>query len=214
VLPLEQHLRFLDHMAALAARFWGFTDTVGLTPLSTRWQWFCPGMLAAEEARGWPDPVPPIAAQGWARFARRAPRDVAELVEGLRHDTGPLVSAIEATPMTLLQGDWKLGNVGTGPDGRTILLDWAGPGAGPIAHDLVWYVALNRARLPHSKEEAIDALRGSLEGHGVHTSPWWESQLSLCLLGGVVQFGWEKALGAEEEFGWWCDRARQGAARL
>jgi hypothetical protein len=214
VLPLEQHLRFLDHMAALAARFWGFTDTVGLTPLASRWHWFGPGMLAAEEARGWPEPVPPIAAQGWARFTRRAPKDVAELVEGLRHDTSPLVSAIEATPMTLLQGDWKLGNLGTGADGRTILLDWAGPGAGPIAHDLVWYLALNRARLPHSKEEAIGALQAALEGHGVHTSAWWEPQLSLCLLGGVVQFGWEKALGDEEEFGWWCDRARQGAARL
>jgi hypothetical protein len=35
--------------------------------------------------------------------------------------TGPL----SRTPRTFLPGDWKLGNLGTHPDGRTILLDWA-----------------------------------------------------------------------------------------
>jgi len=29
-----------------------------------------------------------------------------------------------------------------------------------------------------------------------------------------VQFGWEKALGEDDELGWWCDRAREGALRL
>jgi hypothetical protein len=29
-----------------------------------------------------------------------------------------------------------------------------------------------------------------------------------------VQFGWEKALGDADELGWWCDRAREGAALL
>jgi len=29
-----------------------------------------------------------------------------------------------------------------------------------------------------------------------------------------VIFGWEKALGNDDELGWWCDRAREGARRL
>jgi hypothetical protein len=34
------------------------------------------------------------------------------------------------------------------------------------------------------------------------------------LLAGLVVFGWEKALGDDAELGWWCDRAREGAAAL
>jgi hypothetical protein len=212
--PLEQHLRFMDDMAALAARFWGFTDTVGLTPLVSRWSWFCEGMLAVEEDRGWPDPVPPIVARGWARFAETAPSDVFAVVDALRRDAGPLVTALSATPLTLIHGDWKFGNLGSGPDGRTILLDWAGPGTAPIGCELVWYLAINAARLPQTKEEAIAALRGALERQGIDTDPWWETQLSLCALGAAVLFGWEKALGDASELGWWCDRAREGIARL
>ena len=50
-----------------------------------------------------------------------------------------------------------------------ILLDWAYPGEGPVAHELAWYLALNRARLPvgHSKESTIDDLRSALERRGV-----------------------------------------------
>jgi hypothetical protein len=44
-------------------------------------------------------------------------------------------------------------------DGRTILLDWSLPGAGPGCYDLGWYLALNAARLPEPKEHAIAAYR-------------------------------------------------------
>jgi aminoglycoside phosphotransferase (APT) family kinase protein len=115
--------------------------------------------------------------------------------------------------MTLLHGDWKLGNLGVADD-RTVLLDWTYPGVGPIAHDLAWYLALNRARLPESKEASIGALRASLERRGIRTDPWWDVQVSVCLLGALVQFGWEKALGADDELGWWCDRAREGGRCL
>ena len=46
------------------------------------------------------------------------------------------------------------------------------------------------------------------------TGPWWDRQFSLCLLGALVQFGWEKALGDTDELGWWCNAAREGAAYL
>ncbi len=208
-LPLAHHRQLLDHLAELSVAFWEPVGLPDLLSLESRWSAFGPGWMAAEEERGWPEPVPRIAADGWARFADRAPRDVVELIDTLRSDVDPLVRAVRRTPLTLLHGDWKLGNLGVAGD-RTVLLDWTYPGVGPIAHDLAWYLALNRARLPESKEASIDALRGSLERRGIDTGPWWDAQVALCLLGALVQFGWEKALGDEDELAWWCDRARQG----
>jgi hypothetical protein len=193
---------------------WGWTDDVGLLPPANRWIAFNDAAIAAEEARGFPDPVPPIAKEGWARFAARAPRPVGEAVQALRRDTRPLVDAAATTPSTFLHGDWKLGNLGIGADGRTVLIDWTYCGAGPICFELGWYLAINRARLPHTKEDAIAAFRAALERHGVDTAGWWERQLGLCLLGAVVLFGWEKAFGTDDEFGWWCDRAVEGARLL
>ena len=213
-LPLEHHLQFLDDVAALGARMWGWTDDVGLLPLTNRWLAFSDTVIAAEEARGFPDAVPRIAQEGWGRFDERAPGAVRDLVQSLRRDRRPLVDAVATTPLTFLHGDWKLGNVGIGGDGRTVLLDWTYCGVGPICYELGWYLAINAGRLPHSKEEAIDALRVSLERHGVDTASWWERQVGLCLLGGLVLFGWEKSFGTDAEFGWWCDRALEGARLL
>jgi hypothetical protein len=213
-LPLEEHLAYLDTMAALAARTWGWADDIGLVPLANRWAWFSQVTLERERQHGWPDPVPRIAAEGWDRFGERAPAAVHRLIDELRRDVQPVVSAVADTPSSFVHGDWKLGNVGTAADGRTVLIDWTYPGSAPVCQDLGWYLALNRARLPHSKEDAIAALRSALEHHGVDTARWWDRQLAVCLLGSLVQFGWEKALGDEDELGWWCDRALEGAAFL
>jgi hypothetical protein len=213
VLSLEDHRQLLDHLADLSAAFWGADGVPELLSLESRWSAFGPGWMAAEERLGWPDAVPRIARDGWSRFTERAPDDVRTLVEDLRRDVDPLVRAVRGTPLTFLHGDWKLGNLGVAP-GRTVLLDWTYPGIGPIGHDLAWYLSLNRARLPESKEASIDALRDSLEARSISTDGWWEVQVDLCLLGALVQFGWEKALGDDDELGWWCDRAREGARRL
>ncbi|MFL6206286.1 MAG: phosphotransferase [Acidimicrobiales bacterium] len=212
-LSLEDHRQLLDHLADLSAAFWGAEGTPDLLSLESRWSAFGPGWMWAEERLGWPDAVPRIAADGWRRFTERAPADVRSLVGDLRQDVGPLVGAVRRTPLTFLHGDWKMGNLGVAP-GRTVLLDWTYPGIGPIGHDLAWYLAINRARLPESKEAAIEALRGSLEARQVDTAGWWEQQVQLCLLGALVQFGWEKAFGEDDELGWWCDRAREGARWL
>lgn len=213
-LPGAAHRQYLDDLAALSARMLGWRDDVGLVPLAARWSWFSPACLAAEADRGWPDPVPAIAARGWERFAERAPRAAREVVDALRRDPSPLVAAAAATPLTFVHGDWKLGNVGTGADGRTLLIDWTYPGEAPPCFDLAWYLALNSARLPEAKEDAIGAFRDALERHGARPGAWFEPQAALCLLGAVVIFGWEKALGTEAELGWWCDRAAEGAAWL
>src|SRR5436190_9850957 len=214
VLSMEQHLSLLDTLAALSARMWGWQDDVGLVPLGSRWTWFGYASLQVEAERGWPDPVPVIAAGGWEKFATRAPADVFEVIDALRRDPSPLVAAMQTTPLTFVHGDWKLGNVGTASDGRTVLIDWTYPGEGPCCYELAWYLAINRTRMPQSKEDAIAFFRAALERHGVAIEDWFDTQTALSLLAGLVIFGWEKALGDDDELGWWCDRAREGAARL
>jgi len=213
-LGLATHLALIDGMAALAARMWGWQDTAGLLPPANRWLAFGDDDLAAEERAGWPNAVPRVVAQGWARFMQRVPGDVVDIVRALRAGAQPLVEATATTPRTFLHGDWKLGNLGVDSAGRTVLLDWTYSGEGPVCHELGWYLAMNAARLPQSKEETIGELRRALERHGVDTSGWWERQLGMCLLGTVVLLGWEKALGDEPELRWWCDRAREGANLL
>jgi phosphotransferase family enzyme len=214
LITTEQHLTLIDDLAALSARMWGWKDDVGLVPLETRWTWFNHASLAQEQERGWPDPVPKIAFDGWERFARRAPADVFETIDALRRDPGPLVAAMRETPLTFVHGDWKLGNLGVTADGRTALIDWTYPGEGPCCYELTWYLAVNRARMPQSKEQTVARFRASLERNGIETADWFETQLALSLLAGLVVFGWEKALGDDEELGWWCDRAREGARVL
>jgi hypothetical protein len=220
--PVDEarHLAYLDHLAAFAACSWGWVDDLDLLPHRLRWGLFGIDQLAGEADLGYPEAVPRIAAHGWSRFRDLAPRDIAAVVDQLRRDPLPLSRALKATPSCFLHGDWKFGNLGTGADGRTILIDWALSGEGPVGHELAWYLALNRARLPvgHTKESSIDAFRGALEGHGVTTDGWWDAQLELCLLGALVEFGWEKALGDDEdaraELGWWVEAARPGGRRL
>jgi hypothetical protein len=212
----EMHAAFLDGIAALAAPLWDYQGDMGLLPHRLRWAWFGREQLAGEERLGFPEAVPRIATEGWQRFAERAAPDVLEAVEALRRDTSPLSDALLATPQTFVHGDWKIGNLGRAQDGRVVLLDWAYPGEGPVCHELAWYLALNRSRIPrgHSKESTIDDFRGALERHGISTDGWWDRQLRLCLAGGLVQFGWEKALGPDDELDWWIDAARPGLDAL
>jgi hypothetical protein len=219
VLPMDQHLRFLDHMAQMHAAFWGFRDEVGLTPLDIRYLVFHPEYLCATEvALGSGAAVPTeYVPLGWARFPERAPK-AAAIVRRLLDDVRPLVDALRTTPMTFVHADWKAGNLGSHPDGRTILLDWAVPGEAPACAEVTWYVAINRARLPESKDQTIKRYREALERHGVDTGPWWDRQLALSLLGTMTQFGWEKALydgeEHEEDRAWWERRAVEGADYL
>ena len=174
-------------------------------------------MVACERALGFPEAVPRIADDGWRAFAERVRRAMSSpWSTRSRTDSRGLVDALASTPSTFVHGDWKFGNLGHAADGRTVLLDWAYVGEGHACHELAWYLALNRARLPvgHTKESTIDDFRTALERHGVVTDGWFDRQLGLCLLGALVQFGWEKALGDDAELGWWCERARSGADLL
>ncbi|HUP70773.1 MAG TPA: hypothetical protein VM142_13300 [Acidimicrobiales bacterium] len=214
--PEDQHARFLDHLAAMCASTWGWHDDLGMMPYGARWGLFGMAAIEGERQLGWPEAVPRIAADGWERFLALAPRAVGAGVDELLHDVTPLTDALRSTPSCFLHGDWKASNLGTGPDGRTVLIDWVYLGEGPACHELCWYLALNRSRLPpgHTKEGAIEDFRAALERHGVTTSEWWDRQIHLALLGTLVEFGWEKALGDEAELAWWCEAAAQGLELL
>lgn len=142
--------------------------------------------------------------------------DTAKVLFALLDDPTALLAALGEAPHTLVHGDRKAGNLGEHADGRTILLDWGEvPGeASPLA-DLAWYLSLNAARLPESKDHTIDTYRRSLEAHGVSTTGWWDDLLALELLATMVQFGWEKALGGPgPELDWWLRWVLQGASHL
>ena len=123
-----------------------------------------------------------VAATGWQQLPDRAPA-LAELIANIHHDPQLLGDALAGTPATFIAGDWKLGNLGRHPDGRTILLDWAYPGEAPGAWDLAWYLAINAARLPISKDDTIALYRDALERCNVDVSGWFDRQVSLSLLG-------------------------------
>jgi Phosphotransferase enzyme family len=213
-ISLDQHLRFLRHMAALHAAFWACGSECEVVPVMHRYLELSPWLTHAEAAVGSAHLVPRLVGEGWPRLAEVAPA-AAAVVTPLARDPGPLVEALEGTPQTFVHSNWKLDNLGTDADGRTVVLDWEQPGRGAPLSDLAWYLAINCRRLPQGKDDAIAAYRRALEEHGISTAAWWDRQLALCLLGALVQFGWEKALGGyDEELAWWETQAVRAAPLL
>jgi hypothetical protein len=213
-ISLDQHLRFLRHMAALHAAFWACGSECEVVPVMHRYLELSPWLAHAEAAVGSAHLVPRLVGEGWPRLAEVAPA-AAAIVTPLARDPGPLVEALEGTPQTFVHSNWKLDNLGTDADGRTVVLDWEQPGRGAPLSDLAWYLAINCRRLPQGKQEAIAAYRRALEEQGISTEAWWDRQLALCLLGALVQFGWEKALGGyDEELAWWETQAVRAAPLL
>jgi hypothetical protein len=213
-IPGRQHQQFLAHMAALHAAFWNGGDELEVVPATHRYLELSPWMAQAEAGIGSPHLVPQLVARGWPLLAEAAPA-AAEIVVPLAHDPGPLVAALAQTPQTFVHSNWKLDNLGTDDQGRTVLLDWEQPGRGAALSDLAWYLAINCRRLPQSKEASIAAYRDALEACGIETEPWFGRQLALSLLGALVLFGWEKALGGyDEELRWWESQAIKAAALL
>ncbi len=220
-LPLAVHRAFVEHMAAVHATFWDGTPTAAaldleLTPVVNRLLDLSPWLASTEAAIGSGATIPRLVGEGWARFPEVARPDVVPTVRDLARDPTPIAAALAATPGTLVHGNWKYGNLGTTPDGRTILLDWEGTGHAAALLDLSWYLAINCRRIPEPKEAAIAAYRTALEGAGVDTGGWWDRQLAVSLLTGLVWFGWEKALGGrrDDELAWWEDRVADGVAWL
>lgn len=214
LIPETQNAGFLDAMAAMHVRFWNTTEAVDVVPAERRYLELSPAMAAAEAELGSDHLVPQLVARGWPLLAEVAPK-AAAVVTPLVHDPRPLVAAMADTPQTFVHGNWKLDNLGTHSDGRTILFDWELPGLGTPLSDVAWYLAINCRRLPISKEQTIEVYRDALHRRGIDTAGWWDRQLALSLLGALVHFGWEKALGGyDDELAWWEQRAVEAAPLL
>jgi hypothetical protein len=210
--PLEQHVRFLDHMAEMHVAFWNGGPEIDAVSAATRFAELGPAMGVREGRSG--ARVPALVGEGWPRLAELAPQ-AAEIVVPLADDPTPLVDALATTPQTFVHGNLRFENLGTDDAGRTVVIDWELPGRGAPLSDLAWYLAMNYRRLPHTKEETITAYGDALERRGIDTRPWWDRQLALSLLGGMVWFGWWKALERRsEERDWWVRAALEGAQYL
>ena len=213
-IALAQHDGFMHDMAALHARFWNAGQDIDIIPPENRLLELSPWLALAEAALGSTHLVPRLVGEGWAKLAEVAP-DLAAVIMPLAWDPSPLSVGLATTPSTFVHGNWKLGNLGTDADGRTVLIDWENPGRGYGCAELAWYLAINSARLPCSKDAAIATYRAALEEHGIDTSTWWERQLALGLLAGLVWFGWEKAFGGwGDELAWWAQQVPAALAHL
>jgi Phosphotransferase enzyme family len=232
LVSVADNQRFMDAMAALNAEFWdepGAADpALGFATLSQRYRAFSDEKIRPE-TRG-QDMIPPIVVAGWDLLPELVEHDVADLLLGLRSDPEPLVAALGRYPQTVIHGDWKMGNLGIHREAerRVVLLDWAAVGSAPPAVELAWYLSVNCARLPVSKEATIDYYRRSLAQRlgSRFDADWWRPQLELGLLGGFLQLCWPKAYNAVHaedsaqrerergELAWWSDCAREGAKWL
>lgn len=212
VITPDAHRRFLGHMAAMHATFWGMEDTIGLMPLAHHYMFLTPTVAEIERGIASTAEVPKALGEGWSRLHSRDPH-LAATLGALAHDPDPLLNVLDGEQFTLVHGDWKLGNLGEHSDGTTVLLDWDRCGAAPATLDLAWYLAVNCDRLPESKEAAISAYREALEGFGVAVESWWEKQLRLTLLGAALQLAWSKT-DDTAELGWWADRVAEAEPLL
>jgi hypothetical protein len=202
-ISVEQMERSLQALALLHSHFYGFPARLlaGLG-LCTPMHWLtllAPSTAEREAQTTPPDPVTPSIMPGWEAFARIAP-DAWAVVEPLLADPLPLVRGLRYCPDTIVHGDAKIGNLGFTPD-RVILLDWGLTVRAPGALDLGWYLAVNSARLPVSRDDAIEIYRAARAGHGrlPASGEPWERELALSLLAGTIRLGWAKALGASSD---------------
>lgn len=211
VLSRAQSRRILEAAGALYSTFWG-KQAEGLCTIRDLYRMLSPAM--AERERAGSDVVPKLVGRGWEIFGDVVPVDVAEAVFAILDEPELLARELGRHETTLIHGDLKLGNIGLLPD-RVVLLDWDRLGVAPPAVDFAWYLAINASRIAASPEQVIDDFRAVLGEH--HD----ERALTLALIGGLVQLGWNKALDATEgpeeavrareraDLDWWVRTVRE-----
>jgi hypothetical protein len=219
-------------VAALHAAFWEERQWahphLGLCSLRQRYSVLALATLRRPDMQA--RVVPRRAVESWDLLEEAVAPGVAAVVRALLDDPSSLCAGLRAYPQTVVHGDWKLGNLGltnSGSDRRTVLLDWAVVGVAPPAVDLAWYLAVNAARLPVTREATIETfVRGLRDAVGERFAhACWEPQLDLALLGAFLQLGWNKVSGAldgfpgvrareRDELRRWSERVLRGARRL
>ncbi len=223
-IPTADLKRYLDHLAAIHARFMEdeslLHPSLGLSAVRDFILILAPNIVRREIEAGRSHPVLEWAVRGWEIFDEVAPPEAVRVVKKVQQDLRPLLRVLARAPRTLVHGDYKLGNLGTwtpppvaplpsggGGDGvgalepRTIILDWQGAAFGSPLLDIGYFLAINSARLSVSKEEAIQMYRDSLASFGYPYQPHaWARDLEVGLLaGGAMRLTWQKALGTQSD---------------
>ncbi len=210
----DEEDRLLAAAAAMHANFWE-SPALALPWLARPDQLLGllnAGTLATLAERGFPHPVVERAHAGWKAAFARLPERVSAL---LREPPQSLAARSEHLPRTLTHGDFKVANFALMPDGRVAAFDWAVIGAGPVATELGWHLAVNATRLPGAKEQSIARYRRALESALGRTlgDEFWRQTVENAVLAGGAMMLWSKALALESgsarahaEWEWWVDR--------
>ena len=231
-LSVEDNARFLDAMAALHTTFWEqpvlADPALGLCSTYHLYTSFSRATGCRE--LGSPDIAPSTLVEGWDLLPGLVEPDIMELIGALLDDPQPLCAALARYPQTLSHSDLRLGNLGLLPGARTrvILLDWQFASVTPPAVDLAYYLVTNHLSLPISMEAAITHYGERLAQRlgSRFDVGWWQPQLELSLLGGLVHWACFKAWHATHakndvvrarertNLQWFCEQARAGAKWL
>ncbi len=171
------------------------------------------------------DLAPKVIGRGWELFGRVAPPDVAEGVMALLERPDPLVRALVNMSGTLLHGDLRPANVGSGA-GRPVVLDWGLALTGPSALEAAWWVFNGAWRGGGSLGGLLAEAIAALGPAGGPPERPGRRAVDVCLLAVLVQagawFGFEAVQSpdpadrrrAREGLAWWADRARRALGTL
>jgi thiamine kinase-like enzyme len=213
-LTRDESSRFLDALATIHRTFaeqrYDF-----LCPLRTYLQMLAPATL--ERVAGEVDYITKVMYVGWEVFAETAPHDVVSTVFENHARPERLASMLERCGTGVAHGDYRAANLGL-DDERVIVLDWGIATQAPGVVDLAWYLFVNGWRVRATKEELIaDYRRAAADLYD-------DRAIELGLLAGIGWFGGllaheliesdaVKRERARRELDWWCERAREAAAR-
>ncbi len=186
----------ISALAAVHARFWEdpylLNPALGLCTSRQLYTSLSPA-AARREAEGGESLLTWISS-GWDLLERLVPADVAVTIRDLLDDPGPLCEALARYPWTLVHGDVRRDHVGlhmVAPP-RLVLLDWQFVSVHPPAVNLAWLLSGLHGVVPFSYDVTIDRYRVELAARlgGRFDQTWWQPQLELALLGGLVRGAW------------------------
>ncbi len=219
--PAADVRRFLDHLAAIHARFMEdeslLKPSLGLSSLRDFIMILSPAYVRREIDAGRSHPVLEAAARGWEVFADVAKPEAARIIKRLQGDLRPLLRAIARAPRTLVHGDFKFSNLarwtppsppaeeGVPPlppsEPRTIVLDWQDATFGSPLLDLGYFLAINAPRLPFGPDEALQAYHESLASFAYPYQPaaWARDSEVGLLAGGAMRIIWKIALDTQSD---------------
>jgi hypothetical protein len=227
-ISLTDHRRYLDALAALHTTFWNESgvDDPGDRYCSLRHLYTATSPATGKREVDHPNAVLPRIRNGWDLFWTVVAPDVAELLQRLFEDPGPLCDALARYPRTIVHGDPRAANLGImrKPRPRVVLIDWHFVSSSTPGADVAWYLWALGSRLPIARETTISWYRDRL-AHRLGArfdETWWQPVMDLSLLGQLMRGGCWLAIDAvqhqnpavrawnREELAWWSERAGEG----